>query len=169
MTHPSDDPPARVLADRLDQLGVTQSALSKASGKSRNTIAKALAGHPQVRPATFDDLFRVLDSIEAGRQPGVPQSPYDPEDTRHRIEEEVRAVIASGVTGEHLVSAMTVSLWQLVDEIVINQWLQMIGEHLAALPEHERKAKMFDILNHIGAIRTPPNPADPRPPTWRLP
>lgn len=61
---------AQQLADRMEQLGIKKAGLATASGKSRNTIDKALAGDTKVRPATYTDLFRVLDDIEADREPG---------------------------------------------------------------------------------------------------
>lgn len=59
------------LADRIDELGLSKSGLAASSGVSRNTIDKALAAGSKVRPATYDNLFRVMDALEADRQPGV--------------------------------------------------------------------------------------------------
>ena len=66
-----DETPGRRLATRMDELGVTKAALHQASGKSRNTIDKALADDPKVRDATYRDFFRVLDDLQADREPGA--------------------------------------------------------------------------------------------------
>lgn len=71
MTNNHVEPRSNRLARRLEELGISKAALHTASKKSRNTIDKALAGDPKVRPATYDDLFRVLDDLEADRQDGV--------------------------------------------------------------------------------------------------
>lgn len=64
------DPPqtsGQVLRARMDELGVTKTDLSTASGVSRNTINSALADDPKTRPATYDNLFRVLVELDADR------------------------------------------------------------------------------------------------------
>jgi transcriptional regulator with XRE-family HTH domain len=77
MTDDLNESRSKRLADRMDELDINKAALAKASGASRNTIDKALAGSPTMRPATYDNLFRVLDALEADRQPGVER--YEPE------------------------------------------------------------------------------------------
>lgn len=71
MTDDLNEPRSKRLADRMEQLGLNKAALHEASGKSRGTIDKALAGDPKVREATYADLFRVLDHIEDDRQSGT--------------------------------------------------------------------------------------------------
>lgn len=77
MTDDLNESRSNRLASRMEELAINKAALAKASGKSRNTIDKALAGSPTMRPATYEDLFRVLDKLEADRQPGVER--YEPE------------------------------------------------------------------------------------------
>lgn len=79
MTDDLNESRSKRLVSRMDELGLTKSALAKASGASRNTIDKALAGDPKMRPATYDNLFRVLDALEDDRRPGVER--YEPEGT----------------------------------------------------------------------------------------
>jgi hypothetical protein len=68
----TDEPltPGRMLAKRMKELGVSKMALFQASGVSRNTINAALADTPKTRPATYANLMRVLDDIEADRADG---------------------------------------------------------------------------------------------------
>jgi len=68
------------------------------------------------------------------------------------VREAVQEVVAQGVEGVALVDALTSRLSQLYSDLLLTDYLSMLGSALSAVPEEERKAKMFDMLMFIRAF-----------------
>lgn len=64
---------------------------------------------------------------------------------RADLDQAVRDVLATGATGDELAEALVERLVSLTEQIQLQTYLFMLGQHLSALPEEKRKALMFDM------------------------
>jgi len=69
-----------------------------------------------------------------------------PADSRPILRAAVLEVAQTGVRGRELVDALVERLVPVVDDLALHTFLTWMGDALAAMPEQEGKAKMFDIL-----------------------
>jgi hypothetical protein len=60
-TKPKEGTMARVIADRIEALGLSKYAVSKSAGLSQTVLNRFLRGERDLRVASFEKLCRVLD------------------------------------------------------------------------------------------------------------
>jgi len=85
----------------------------------------------------------------------VSEPPTEPEphpQIEPHVRKAVQEVVAQGMEGRALVDALTSRLAQLYSDLLLTDYLSMLGNALSAVPEEERKAKMFDMLMFIRAF-----------------
>ena len=87
--------------------------------------------------------------MDRGTVSGLSIEPEPHAQIEPHVRKAVQEVVAQGMEGVALVDALTNRLSQLYSDFLLTDYLSMLGSALSAVPEAERKAKMFDMLMFI--------------------
>jgi hypothetical protein len=75
-----------------------------------------------------------------------------PAEVRERVAAGVRDVLACGPSGAQPVDELVEEFIKVTNDEQLETWLLTIDHHLRALPEAERKARMYHLVMWLGLL-----------------